>query len=426
MKTFIFSLLFSITCLAQTISPNMSMPIPIPGVTPGPDWANDINASLTIIDGHNHSPGNGVQITPSGININSDLTCNNNNVTGARSYRMQVQTAALVLASDLNQAYDVNGDLYFNDGVGNQIRMTQGGNVAGAAGTITGLPSGTASASYAAGTFVFQSATSTAANIDAGSYIFRNNTASSFGVTLAPPNALGSDYSLVLPFLPSSQKIMTLDAAGNMAAPYVVDNSTLEISSNIIQVKFGGISTSQIAAGSVTGGPGGSIAAGTITSFDIATGAVDNAGLANNAVTSAKIVAGAVTLVKQQTPNISNQTTYSTRTSAGIITTNSFTSQFGRIYFYTISGFITISNINVGGLASYTISNTLNASLTQNISYENRGTATVGTIEVPFSLTGFVSGLTVGSNNVQVSVANNSSGFTGTFLVRAFASVQEL
>lgn len=423
---FILLLLFPSLVIAQTISPNMSMPIPIPGVTTGPDWANDINASLTIIDGHNHSPGSGVQITPSGININSDLTCNNSNITAIRASRFQIQSSALATASDLNQFYDVNGDAYFNDGAGNQIRITQGGSLAGAAGTITGLPSGTASASYSAGTFVWQSATNTAANMDAGSYIFRNNTASSNGVTLSPINALGSNYTLYLPTIPVSQKIMTLDAAGNMSAPYVVDNSTIEIASNIIGVKFGGISTSQIAAGSVTGGPGGSIAASAITSFDIASGAVDNIGLANGAVVSSKIAAGAVTLVKQQAPNISNQTAYSTRSSAGLITANSFTSQFGRPYFYTISGFITISNLNVGGVASYTISNNINAALFQNITYENRGSNLIGNIEIPFSLTGFTSTLTSGSNNISVSIANNSSGFTGTFLVRAFASVQEL
>lgn len=254
MKTIFFLTIafFPFHVFAQTISPNMNMPVPIPGVTPGPDWATDISASLSIVDSHDHSPGKGVQITPAGINISSDLTCNSNNLTSIRSSKYTSQASPLSTGADLNETYVSGVDLYYNDGSGNQIRLTQGGSIVGTAGSISGLPSGTASASYATGTFVFQSATSTPANVDGGSFIFRNTLASSKGVTVSPANALGSNYSLTLPLLPSVQSIMTLDAAGIIGAPYTVDGTSISIISNIIGVAANGIATTNIVNQAVT------------------------------------------------------------------------------------------------------------------------------------------------------------------------------
>lgn len=237
-----------------TISPNMSLPIPIPGVDPGPDYAQNLNASLTILDSHNHAAGSGVQITPAGLNINSDLPLNQNNLTLARSLRLFPNTSPLALGTDLDCLYTSGVDLYYNDGSGNQVRITQSGGVAGSPGSIANLTS-PASATYVAAnqTFVWQSAASTPANLDAASVVFRNLTASSQGITVSPPNALGSSYALVLPPLPVSQKFMTLDASGNISAPWAVDGSTVEIaSSSTLQVKASGITTTQLANGSVT------------------------------------------------------------------------------------------------------------------------------------------------------------------------------
>lgn len=234
-------------------SPDMNLPIPGVGITSGPQWATDVNSCLTIIDSHDHSAGYGVQITPSGININSDFPLNQNNLVSARSLRMTEQTLALSDPTDIDCLYDVAGDLYFNDGSGNQIQITDSGGIAGTPGSIANLTS-PASASYVAGTqtFVWQSDVNKPANMDAAAYIFRNLTTSSFGVTVSPPNALGSNYSLVLPLIPASQKFMTLDASGSMSAPWAVDNSTVEVSSNTVQVKDLGITTAKIATSSVT------------------------------------------------------------------------------------------------------------------------------------------------------------------------------
>lgn len=200
----------------ETISPNMNLPIPGVGLTTGPQYALDLDSCLSIIDQHNHTAGNGVQINPAGLNINSDLPFGGNNATLLRSVRFQSQVSPIALATDLG-CLSVSGvDLYYRDGSGNSIRLTQSGSIVGTAGSITGLPSGTASASFSAGTFVWQSATNTAATMDMGSVIIRNLTASAHGVTLSVPSALGADYNLVLPSIPGVTSVMTLDNSGNM------------------------------------------------------------------------------------------------------------------------------------------------------------------------------------------------------------------
>ncbi len=213
--------ILSVTASAQvTISPNMNLPVPIPGVTPGPAWASSINASFMAIDSHNHSSGQGVQVQPNGININADLPFNSNNAVTLRTARFTpLLSPPASAAPDVGALYVSGNELYFNDvSGGNQVQITVNGSVNAGAGSITGLPSGTASASYSAGTFTWQSATNTAANMDGRSYIYRNSTANSKGLTLNPPSAMGADISETLPAIPGATSFMQMDTSGNMAA----------------------------------------------------------------------------------------------------------------------------------------------------------------------------------------------------------------
>ncbi len=201
-----------------TPSPNMSMPVPTVSVAPGPDWATDLNACLSVLDGHTHNPGQGAQITPSGILINADFPMNGNNITTVRSLRMTSQGAVLSLGTDLGCIFNVLGDLYYNDGNGNHIRITQSGSVSGSAGTITGLPSGTASASYAGGTFTFLAATNTPAAMAVGPVSIGNSSAGSKTVTLAPDVSIAANYSITFPAaLPAALNYVTLDNTGALS-----------------------------------------------------------------------------------------------------------------------------------------------------------------------------------------------------------------
>lgn len=232
----------------------MSLILPTIGQEQAPTWGLDQQASMLLIDQHNHASGNGVQIQPNGLNISSDLTFIGNNAIGLRSVRFNAQGSPLSLAGDLNCAYTSGVDLYYNDGNGNQVRITQSGGVAGTSGSIGGLVS-PATATYVAGTpaFVFQSAANTPANLDGGFLTIRNITANSKGITLLPPNALAADYSVTFPAtLPGATNIVRLDSSGNLSATLNVDNTTIDISSNNLEVKAAGIGTTQLANASVT------------------------------------------------------------------------------------------------------------------------------------------------------------------------------
>lgn len=272
--------------MATTLTPNMSLTLPGVGTESGPDYAIEINNDLSILDGHDHTSGYGTPVPTAGININADLSLNGFNLTTSRTLRLQTQTSTPAQSTDLGILYRLGSDLYYIDGSGNNIRITQSGSVSGSAGTITGLPSGTASASYGSGTFTFQAATSTPANIDGGSYILRNNVASSKGLTLSPPSSMGADISMTLPALPGSQKIMTLDNSGNMAAAYGVDGTTLTISSNNLQIATNGVNTTQIATAAVTLAK---MAANSVTTSNYVDGSIITAKIVDQNVTLAKL-----------------------------------------------------------------------------------------------------------------------------------------
>ncbi len=202
-----------------TISPNMNLPIPVVGTDPGPDWATNIVACLNIIDAHAHVPNtSGVQITPSGINITADLPFNGNNGTLFRSVRFSTQLSPIALGADIDCVYVSGVDLYYNDGNGNQIRITQSGSVTGSTGTITGLPSGTASASYAGGTFTFQKATNTPATMSVGRVVIGQEVVSGFAVTLTANASQASNFGFTFPAaLPATPAYLTSDASGNLS-----------------------------------------------------------------------------------------------------------------------------------------------------------------------------------------------------------------
>lgn len=233
-----------------TSSTFMLLPVPQVGVDPGPQYATDVNSCLTIIDQHNHLPGAGVPIVSAALNINADVQFNVNNAIGLRATRFQPQTATIPATGvDVGELFVAGVDLYYNDASGNQIRLTQSGGVAGTPGSIANLIA-PASVTYVplTGTYVFQSAANTAGNIDAAAITLRNMTTNGKGVTLQPINALGADYSITLPALPSVQSIVTMDALGNMLAQWTPDNSTITVVSNQLTVQPSAIAPAIAAA----------------------------------------------------------------------------------------------------------------------------------------------------------------------------------
>lgn len=241
---FIISLLFSAMAHAQVnTSPNMNLPVPIPGVTPGPLWAQDIVAALTQIDSHNHSFGQGVQIQPNGLNISGDLTFQANNATNLRTARFSPQSSPIAnTAPDVGAVYVSGNELYYNDvSGGHQVQLTSNGSINA---TSSGISSGTASASFSAGTLVVLSNVNTPANIEFGSAIMGNAASWPYFVTLQPPSSISNPgYTLTLPTIPASNSFMTLDTSGNMGAGI---SQTLGITNSML---FGNINTTKLFPG---------------------------------------------------------------------------------------------------------------------------------------------------------------------------------
>lgn len=199
------------------------------GITIGTDTGlqieTNINTNTNTLDGHNHSPGSGTQITPAGMAIISDLPFGNNNATTLRSVRFVPQGAPLSTGADLGCLYESGVDLYYNDGSGNQVQITSGGAVNA---TSSGISSGSATASFVSSVLVVNAAASTPANIQCGSILLGNNVASSNFITVGPPSALSASYTFTLPAA-ASVGMLNMDGSGNVTS---VDPSSGTISYN--------------------------------------------------------------------------------------------------------------------------------------------------------------------------------------------------
>lgn len=236
------------------LSPSMGLRIPT-NSDPGPDYANNVNFSLGRIDIHDHVVI-GQQLGVSAINVQAPFPFNNFGQTNVGSVGLTNLSSTLA-TSILNTLSVVNGDLYFNDGAGDApIQITALGAVNS---TSSGISSGTATASFSAGVLVINSASNTPAVLQCASVKIGNNSAGSDFMTLSCPAALGVNYTLTFPLTPGSTSLMQMDSSGNITAALQVDNSTLQIATNTLLVKTGGITGTQIAnnvalSGSVSAG----------------------------------------------------------------------------------------------------------------------------------------------------------------------------
>ena len=180
------------------------------GVDTGPGWATSINNSLDGIDGHDHTTNKGSRITPAALNINADLEMNSNDLTEVRTLSMD--STSDTTTADTRAIY-VSGsnNLHYRNGSGQDVQITDGTSVVGAAGTITGMGSDAgnqAGASYTDGSKAFNFFTDSA-NTDFGKmnhsdlnlYKFSDdNTADTDFVTLQTSSAVsGSGGTITVP-----------------------------------------------------------------------------------------------------------------------------------------------------------------------------------------------------------------------------------
>jgi hypothetical protein len=109
----------------------LNLELPTVSVTLGPTWASEVNTAFETIDDHDHTSGKGRQIPTAGININANLSFNSlYKATSLMSAQFTSQSSALSGASEANSTYSLNGDLYFVNGSGVGVQVTDGGALA--------------------------------------------------------------------------------------------------------------------------------------------------------------------------------------------------------------------------------------------------------------------------------------------------------
>jgi hypothetical protein len=199
---------------------SMNLVLPTPSVTPGPTYATQLNTALTEVAEHDHSSGNGVKITPAGLNLIADLDLQENNLVDARSIRMVNQGGVLAESTDVGCMYVVNGDLYYQNTSGTAIQVTSGGGIniasVGTIGGDYGQPGVNAAVNYSDSTktFSFTQEAGEAAEIFSGTINIAaaDSGALSVGITA---NASTVSYDIILPLAaPADDQILSIDATG--------------------------------------------------------------------------------------------------------------------------------------------------------------------------------------------------------------------
>lgn len=356
------------------LTPNMGLPEPIVGQTTGTAYATYINQSLTLIDRHDHTPGNGVQITPAGLNINSTVDFQGNSVIDLTGANFELQSIDPTLAQTL---YVKDGsetiplpDLWYFDG-NTHIQITSNGQTAT---TLANLPGQT----YAAGTFTWRqgAGSTTPAQFDIGSIIIRPTTAgASTGVTLVAPPA--ANFTLTFPTaLPVTQSLVTIDSSGNIATPFSVS---------------GGLSGSALADNSVT-------------NAKLVNKTVDSTKIADGGLVTSVYADGSVTRVKQapvgEQYSSSSPVTYNPGPTFAVVTNLSVTiTTTGRpVIIMLVNGAISMN----GGNGDIGISNTGGSTFfcIYNIN---------GTLNLPSSVINTVDFPAAGTYNYTVSARVNAS-----------------
>lgn len=198
----------------------MGMVLPVVGVETGPNYATEINNALqNNLDSHTHVLGQGQQITPAGININSNLPCNGFSIVSLLTTTYNSQVAALSTAFK-GCVSNIAGNLYWNNGSGVAIQITAGSGInIASVGTIGGDYGGvgvTASVVYTNSikTFSFTQASGVSAKMAMGDIALTFPSAGTQAVTLKADAATAA-YSFTFPTaLPVSTLPLSVSSTG--------------------------------------------------------------------------------------------------------------------------------------------------------------------------------------------------------------------
>lgn len=178
-------------------TPNMNLTLPVVSQTPGPTWASDINADLSVIDEHNHTSGKGALVPVAGLDIDSDLSLATHALTNVAKVALLDQASV----ASLRSIYAKSGDLYWRSGGGSEVRLTVGGAIdVSSVGGITGMiPSCSVVYDPSANTYTFRDDSANFATLVSAAIKF-----GSVGSTLLGGGNFATQFPSALPVAASS------------------------------------------------------------------------------------------------------------------------------------------------------------------------------------------------------------------------------
>lgn len=190
-------------------TPNMNLALPTVEVTPGPEYATENNAAFTAIDAHDHAPGKGIAIKPSGLNINSDLTIQSNDLTEVHAVNLDNLGSPTTDVSRLNQS---GGNLYWTNAGGTAVQITNGASINTSS---DGISRSFSSTSISSNTVIGASDTFSYYLVNTGS-----------GVTFTLPSAAGVAAGRFYEFKDATGTANTHNIIINRAGSDTIDGAT--------------------------------------------------------------------------------------------------------------------------------------------------------------------------------------------------------
>lgn len=198
------------------IGSSLGITLPTVSVTAGPTWATSLNTALQAI-----ITAVETRVVPSGLNINADVEFNGYEAEELGAAKFENKSSSFSGATHPRSVYVRDGELYFNDSSGNEVKLTSSGQLnAGGLGGIEGDYGSSYDASLyfddATSTFRFLESAALRALIDCGQILLRESlTNGVYAVKLTSPAGLGADVTRTfLGTNPASTSLLQISAAG--------------------------------------------------------------------------------------------------------------------------------------------------------------------------------------------------------------------
>lgn len=183
-------------------------------------WDDELNAALGLVDTHDHTPGKGVKVPVSGLNINADFPLGGNGLTTVGRVAFS-QVAALSTGSVTLFVNTTDHELYWRNAGGTNVKLTAGGsiNTTLVGGIVGDYAAVGAEVAYDDAnkryTFKQQGSKPWARMASGDVRLYEFNTTEAVYTALKVASALAASYDITLPVAaPASQVMVQMDASG--------------------------------------------------------------------------------------------------------------------------------------------------------------------------------------------------------------------